>query len=805
MAGSAFAQTTPEAGTQTARDSSDGDIVVTARRDAERLRDVPASIAVVTTKDLDRTGAVNIQSIVGLTAGVAISTGAADVGDTQINIRGLNGTRDAENNVALVVDGILKTNTSQLNQLQGDLTQVEVLKGPQGAYYGRNAAAGAIVMTTAKPGDVLAGSAKVGGGENNFYYGQATVSGPVTANLGFVAFGSYRKTDGFYRNTGPNAATRGATVDRLEQWTTGGRLVFKPSDALEIDAKARYGHADGGALSYDVVFNLPTFASALGNPLFNESVNTRKLTYTGNIYPDNKQRTIDASIKSTVNFDWATLTAWAAYTDIKQDFVADGTAAGAGRFNATPACQASTAALFAQGYVLPSPQVLGPTPNTSLFGAFGPTTCDGYQYSKRDQKDFSTEVRLASSQGPIGWSIGAYYLHIDRENGLSINQDRGLGTTRQIYNPPGSISPTSIAFFDAFKTNVYAGFGSLRWKPSTKFTVSGALRYDREERDVRSLVPNATDPVTGQLINPGLAVGALLPKSRAFGQWQPKINALFKPSDHISLYADYGIGWKAGGFNQQGTRALIVNNINTPLGTNIGVGDEYGKEVSRAFEAGFKSRLLNGRVTIEGAYYHTDVDNMQFFEVFTGGFGLVRTVSNIDRVRIDGGELAVSALLTPRWRLSASGNITDSRIIRNSARPNTVGNKAPYTPDYTINLASDITVPVGDGVEIFHRTDLRITGPTWFHTVQGQDIRTLNDLAFPGLGTANYTKTQRDTFAVVNMRLGIQKRGWSLAAFATNLLNQRTIDEVIPAPEFGGSFVAPGALRTIGVEAGFKF
>ena len=82
-------------------------------------------------------------------------TGTAEAGDTQINIRGINGARDAESSVALVADGILKTNTAQLNQDQGTLRQIEILKGPQGALYGRNAAAGAIVIQTLKPSDVL--------------------------------------------------------------------------------------------------------------------------------------------------------------------------------------------------------------------------------------------------------------------------------------------------------------------------------------------------------------------------------------------------------------------------------------------------------------------------------------------------------------------------------------------------------------------------------------------------------------------------------------------------------------------------
>ena len=127
--------------------AEDDAIIVTARRQNERLIEVPASVSVMTADALAKTGVDNAEEFTQLTPGVTIVTGTAEAGDTQINIRGINGARDAESSVALVVDGILKTNSAQLNQNQGTLRQVEMLKGPQGAIYGRNAAAGAIVVS----------------------------------------------------------------------------------------------------------------------------------------------------------------------------------------------------------------------------------------------------------------------------------------------------------------------------------------------------------------------------------------------------------------------------------------------------------------------------------------------------------------------------------------------------------------------------------------------------------------------------------------------------------------------------------
>jgi iron complex outermembrane receptor protein len=796
------AQTTPAA-SEAVSDSHE--IIVTARRGAELLQDVPASVSVFTEKMLNQSGITDTQDIANQTAGVTVVTGTAEVGDTQINIRGLNGARDAENSVALVVDGVLKTNTAQLNQIQGRLVQAEVLKGPQGAYYGRNAAAGAIVLTTKKPGDQIETWGELGFGENDSIFGRSSISGPLTDTLGFVVFGDYRKTDGSYRNTGPAAGSAGSTVDRFEGYNIGGRL-YSENGPLTLDAKARYGKIDASGLSFDVAFQLPGFAAALGNPLFNEDVNKRQFSFIGNIRPDSNQETIEASLRAVYDLGWATLTGWTLYSDVDQSLLADSTSASLNRFAHLPSCRASTAALFDAGLILPSPQFLGPTPEASLFGPFGPTTCDGIQTQIRQQKDVSAEVRLASAgDGALGWSAGLYYLHIDRHAGVAIHADEGAPATLALYNPAGSPNPTSLLFDDKFKTNVYAAFGSADYEIGDTLDFSAALRFDREERSVHNLVPNVLDPSTGFQINPGFALGPIVPKSRVYKQLQPKVSVAWTPSNRFTLFANWGIGFKAGGFNQQGSNAVINDNFNVLLGSNLKIEDEYRKERTSAFEAGLKMNTADGRLSLEAAAYYTRVTDMQFFEFFTGGFGLLRAVSNIDRVDIKGFEVNTNFRLVDGWTFFASGNVTDSEIKKNASRPDTVGNKSPYTADYTINLGTQIVAPLRSDLDLLVRADYRITGPTWFSTVQAQDRRTIFDLVFPGLGVGNYTLTERDAFGILNLRAGLQTKNWSLTVFADNALNRKNIAEVIPAPEFGGSFVSPGSLRTVGVQVGFDF
>ena len=128
------------------------EIVVTARKRAETLQEVPATVTVFTENDIERSNITQAGDIALLTPGVSL-VNAAEVGDTQVNIRGMNGARDAENSYALVIDGITYTNPAALNREYSNLQQIEVIKGPQGAIYGRNASAGAFIISTKVPED----------------------------------------------------------------------------------------------------------------------------------------------------------------------------------------------------------------------------------------------------------------------------------------------------------------------------------------------------------------------------------------------------------------------------------------------------------------------------------------------------------------------------------------------------------------------------------------------------------------------------------------------------------------------------
>ncbi len=839
------------------------EIFVTARKRSETVRDVPATVAVFTESDIERNNITRADDIALLTPGVSL-VNAAEVGDTQVNIRGMNGARDAENSYALVIDGVTYTNPAALNREYANLQQIEVLKGPQGAIYGRNASAGAFIITTKLPQDEIEGQVKASAGEDATYGLNAAYGGKLSDNVRGGLQAEYFTTDGFYTNEFLN---RDDITDNQEIWAVTGRLQFDLSDATTIDTKLRYGEVDASSITFNSVFHVPFFATAFGLPAFYENVNDHPNRYFNNVVHTNDQETTEFSVKLDHEMDGATLTAWGLYSDIDNQLGADGTSAAFSFFNSDQTCRDTTLQVGYLGENVPvnPPQLIGGNPDFvdpnlnplgSIFGAYTPTTCDGTQFQRRNQKDYSFEVRLSSNgDGPIQWMGGIYYLNIEREVAVSTGVDllnptgvmdpsayRG-GTVIQTPYSTDPSNPTEQLVWDEFNTDVYSLFGQIAWDVSDTFTADLALRYDREEREVTNLVPTVADGAISQFINPcgagftvgvdtplnpGLCNGSIDPKSRNFSEFQPKLSLKWDAFENTTLFASWGVGFRSGGFNNQGSQATVDTFINNFLldanGANglcdpsvagcvatgrsrVGIKDDYEKETSSAFEAGFKSNLLDNALRIEGAAYYTKVDDMQFFEFIVGPFGLLRIVENIDEVEIKGIEGAVTWDAAEWLDLYVGANWNDSEIKQNSVRPDTVGNESPYTPEYTGNVGAYLTFPMGDAMNLFANLNVSAIGKTWFHVVQNQTRPIGFEAAAIGapIAPGEYSVAERDAYMLANVRVGVETDRWTAALWVNNLTDEEYLEEVIPAPEFGGSFIHPGTLRRAGVDFTYRF
>ena len=307
------------------------EVVVTARARSESLQDVPATVTAFTEGQIENMGVQRAEDFIYMTPGVTF-VNTVEVGDSSLSIRGINGARDAETNFAFIVDGVLYTNPSAFNREYPDLAQIEVLKGPQGALYGRSAAAGAVIMSTNRPTQEMEGSIKVGAAEYGTYYGTATIAGPLGSDVAGRLTVTHRKTDGFLENIYLNDDV----VNDYKETAISTRLVFDPSDTLSIDTKLRYSDVSAASIAFNAAFELPFFVGALSGlngfaaPDYDSAgasidVNDFKYVYGPNIDPENEQETVELSVKIDKQFDSGTLTAWALYSDQDQYFLADGT------------------------------------------------------------------------------------------------------------------------------------------------------------------------------------------------------------------------------------------------------------------------------------------------------------------------------------------------------------------------------------------------------------------------------------------------------------------------------------------------
>jgi iron complex outermembrane receptor protein len=821
------------------------EVVVTATKRSENLQEVPLAISAYTEKAIANAGIERPQDFIALTPNVTMVQ-SANAGDSQVTIRGIVSTRDAEGTFAYVVDGVLVTNPNSFNQELFDIKQIEVLKGPQGALYGRNAVAGAILVTTKEPGDKVEGKLKAGFGTENLKKFGGDISGPITDKIkAGIAFNS-REDDGQYEN---EYTGKDDDVDYIEDRSMRARAIIDVTDVWRLDTQFGYRKVEGGAINFNAVFALPTAAEFLNVPELNKDVNDHEFRFINNVPGENDQKNQTFSIKSDYEMDFAKLTTVLAYDNLEENLLSDGTSAAFGGYSLGAPQSASTCLdsynsvpdnllngvppFYAikdgnpPGSYIPAGG-LGPGSSqtlNALLPPYSPTTCDGYQYQERNQESYSIEMRLTSKEdGPVQWIAGIYAAQIDREVVVAYGADFGLGFEKDPYVPPTGRNPTDLLFWDDFDTDVYSTFGQIDWDFVTDQTLTFALRWDQERRKVSNKVPDTTSAqIFGALgpqgtINPAfnLYPGDIPDRNETFNQFQPKVTWSWIANDNINTYASYGVGFRSGGFNSLGSEATVESNFGSFDTAPQNIRDEYDKEISKAFEVGVKSEWLDRTLRLNASAFHTEVEDNQFFNFFAGSFGLLRVVTNIDEVEINGLEIDGQYLLTEEFSVDASYGVINSEIKKNRNRPYTEGNDAPLAPETTANIGLQYAKEIRSGLELVARIDWRYVGDTWFSEVQDDTTTNgftdlmplyggLGATAPFGFGQSNFKNAQRDAFDVVNARLSLEGEHWKITAWGENIFDEEYVEEIIPAPEFGGSFIHPSKGEAYGVDISYKF
>ena len=642
------------------------EVVVTARKRDESFRDVPITVNVLTEQTIQQAGIRSTRDFVSLIPNMTLVE-TQNAGNAFITVRGISQARNSEPSVAVLVDGVLETNPYEFDQELFDIKQIEVLKGPQGALYGRNAIGGAIIIRTKDPSDQLEGTARLGLGNGTSERAQVAASGPLDASgaLKFRASVNYYNTDGYLNN-----AFLGGKADPMRDYSARMRLLWKPNEALTADFRLYADRLETRAYYFIIPRDVEAnpFSSFSTPPDANNVTSPIQVNNTGE---DNRD-IWDGVLKLDFDTGHGTLTSTTDWNRTREIDTGDA-------YDFRP----TNTAVFA---FIPPP--------------FGPGI-DLNQSQFIDVKAVSQELRwTALSVGGFSWIGGAYFVHTQRFISTGNMIDTGAGVF-PVYEQPRLTGPNASATFlaDSQHNNAWAVFADATYAFNPQWELDAAVRYDEDTRENTTDTPPA---FLAQLLDPTAVSGEV--RKHTWSELQPKATLRFKPTDAITFYGGWSRGFRSGGFNQTGVGAVAhTNGI-------LGVNDLFNAEVADTFEVGMKGEFLDRRLNAGLSLYHTKSTNGYFF-VFLAA-NSTQNLGNLD-AKYKGAEFELNAKATDRIDLYASFGYTDSKITA-MEDPTVIGNQAPLVSRTTFNAGVQYRQPLAGGMNGTVRLDFQTIGRTWW-------------------------------------------------------------------------------------------
>ncbi len=629
------------------------EIVVTARRRSETYHDAPVTITAFDQQQIQSAGIERPKDFIDLTPNVTL-TETQNEGNAFVTIRGISQARNSEPSVAVVVDGVLMTNPAEFNQELFDVQQIEVLKGAQGAVYGRNAIGGAIVITTKKPTDQFEGHVQVGRDSGPGWRAVLSGSGPLgkSDNLKYHAAMSYFNTDGYIENTYLHQK-----ADPYKDVSARLRLLWDANDRLHTDSRIYISRLNTQAYYFNIVSQT-------------HDVNDTSLPVTVNNPGEDNRDLSRLTFKLDYDTDLGTLTSTTSADRTEEIDTGDA-------YDFLPIPQSITYQYY--GYDL----------NQS-------------QYLKINT--VSQEVRFTSKQeGRVNWLAGAYAISTDRFISTGNMKDLGYGVFPVYYTPSTNpLNPTTTFLADSQNNFAWSLFADTNIDLADKLQLELAARYDNDHRK------QTTETPTQYLPNvPGFPQGYTgQVRSHTFAKLQPKVTLRYQPSDIVTLYGTLSRGFRSGGFNQTGVGAVAFSS------GILGVHDLFDAETADTAEFGVKAEMLNHRLSTDFSVYDTTAHGSYFFVFLYQNS--TQNLGNLDKVRYKGYEFNIRSQVTDHLNLNFGYGYTDSDILA-AEDPTVIGNQAPLVTTDTTNAGVEYRHPVGGkGLEIFVRGDYRRLGDTYW-------------------------------------------------------------------------------------------
>jgi iron complex outermembrane receptor protein len=787
------------------------EIVVTAQRREQLLQDVPVSITAFSEAQLKQNNIKEAKDYFMFTPNVSFTEdGEAGQRSVGISMRGVSDFANAltdigglANSFAIYLDEFNIANAANkvANPQLQDLRSVEVLRGPQGTYFGRNATGGALNLTSNLPNDEKYYEMAVGYSSFDTKEISLTANVPLTDTLFVRGVAWYEESEGFIRNlsqTGNDASYDHNNVRGSVRWLASDRFAVDASAMITRENDGTDTNVNSGVLDVDTIGSIPSVLAL--NPVNGNALEPRSLE------PDFRDRPhgltsdlllVDSGEGFFPNND----------RYINKDFYESNTGSSE-IFNVRLNYEGDSWSIRSITGYLDSEAQRRFDQDLTQYGLYE-------TYAGRISETFSQEVRFNWSNDTWFVTLGALYADDSSlDFGVSpigpdgfafgtLNPDGTIATCGFCLNPGELIGGKSALALDV---ESFAVFSDVTWTLTDRLSLIGGLRYTSD--DLTFTDYNGYEALTFSQVSNGQRPPASdidSQEERSFTDVSPRLVLNYAVTDDINAYLVASAGYKPGG---------------SVLDTNT----RYEDERLWNYEAGLKMQALDSRLAVNAAIFHMQWDGLQIptldTEFVDGMIELNTEILNIDATS-SGVELEIQALPTDQLFLAAGigylkaefdGFGADDPYIFEGMAFDIDGKTLPRSPEWTLNFVGQYNSQLTADYEGFIRTEWSYRSETF------SDIEALaavsEPLNIPGFGNSvsgvgiNIPFPRNDfpfrvpSFDVVNLRVGVNSERWSVVAYVENLLDDNYYTGTQENFGLGGIRIRPHH-RISGIE--FRF
>ena len=624
------------------------EVVVTARRREENLQEVPIAITAISAADLELRSIENVEDLQVLLPNVDIRGGGTSGGNSgSMAIRGIPG-------VARYIDGVHLSGGQGSLENVVELERIEVLRGPQGTYFGKNAIGGAIQYVTQAPQEEFGARVKVTGGDYNRQDIVANVDIPLSDTVLTKVTAASLNRDGHV-----DSVTIDESYGELENTILRGVLLWQPTDSFEALFTAEYNRVEGNVQA-NVLFDV---IEGIGfGPRTPERYNEAGIPFTDELYAYGKKEEYKNAVDFTgpgVLFDSDSFSMKLAW-DIN-DSVTLRSITASRKFDYATYRDLDATQLVMQ--------------NTWYY---------------QEVEETTQEFQLLGSGDRLSWIVGAYYY--DRDVFEKFN-----GWQRWELTGRGPRGPRPRNALDRVQTKDTAIYGEITYDLTEQLILTVGGRYSDEEfhsetYDPADALGSPTQPsysLDGTIL---VVDGAPLVFDEDFNAFTPRVALQYQYSDTVMAYISYAEGFNGGGVNSRFDPTLPNNGIIA-----------YDSELLKNIELGLRSDLLDNRLRLNATYFTGVWEDIQISEALTPG---QTTVTNGGEAEIEGLEIEGMWRATDEFSVNFTVGWLDTAYTELGASQNIVlDSPFPFAPEHSYSIGLQYDNDLSSGGSVTTRLD----------------------------------------------------------------------------------------------------